>query len=454
MKIKLIFCLIIIQSFLTFSQENVKLCSEYQAKINDFITKNNYTEAEKTIQLVLKSCPSANENFYQNAEKIYLHNIEFSNTNDLKIQVIKNLIKIYDASDKRFPENKNGNAIKKALYIYDNKLEEKSIIFNILDNSYKSNNADFSNPRAFYIYYELYVYEFKNGKNGIKIEDLISKYISINDKNIDFQKSLISTIEILREKQKTSQLSDSEKIVLKSKIEDLQAFELVQEASKELLEPYLSCENLKIYANDFFEANMKNDSWLKFISSEMFNKGCYSNEIFNKIVLKSNEINPTTKSNFYLGYVEILKNDLSKAESYFIESVNLESNALEKANIYFTIANVVFGVNNNYKFIEYLKKSIASDSNFAKPYLSLAQLYEANIDKCAQNEFEKKAIYWLIITNLEKAILAEPYLKTALQKQISEFQKKLPTAATISNLKMKGKTITFGCFINETIEIP
>ena len=387
MKIKLIFCLTIIQSLLTFSQENVKLCGEYQTSLNEFIANNKYIESEKTLQLILKSCPSVNEDFYKNAEQIYLHNIEFSTTNESKIQVIKNLIKIYDGYDIKFPENKNGNAIKKALFIYDNKLAEKSIIFNIIDNFYNSKNADFNNPRAFYIYFELYINEFKNSENANKTEDLISKYISINDRNIDFQKSLAANINILRDKIKTSPLTDSLKIDLKFKTEDLQAFELVQEASKGLLEPYLTCENLKIYANKFFKSNANKDSWLKFFSSEMFNKGCYANEVFNKIVLKSNEINPTTKTNFYLGYTEILKNDLPKAENYFIESVNLESNSLEKANIYFTLANVVFGVNNNVKFVEYLKKSIASDSNFAKPYLSLAQLYEANIDKCTQNEF-------------------------------------------------------------------
>ena len=454
MKIQLFFCLIIINTFLVCGQENQKLCVQYHANIENCIKNDKCDDAQKNIALVIKNCPSANENFYINAEKIYLKSIEFSKKKENKIQTINDLIKLYDVYDKKFPENKNGNPIKKALYIYDNQLDSKTAVFNILDKYFKTSNANYNNPRALYIYYELYVNEFKNPKPILKIEDLISKFIVINAKNLEVQNTLSTIIKNLKEKQKTASLNDLEAKELDSKSQDLQAYILVQEASKGLLEPYLSAENLKIYANKYFEEKKNNDAWLKFVSNEMFLKNCYANEIFTKLATATQAFNPTSKSNFYLGYVSVLKDENPQAEIYFNTAADLENNSLEKANIYCTIANTVFGANNNQKALEYLNKAAAADANFAKPHLIISQMFQDNINDCAKTDFEKKAFNWLIINQLEKAIKAEPYLKQSIEKQIVVLQQKLPSKNEISESKMAGKTINFTCFINDSVMVP
>ena len=454
MKIPIIFCLIIINSFLVSGQENQKICADYQTNINNCIANDKYLEAQKITALVLKNCPSANENFYLNTEKIYLKNIEFASNTENKIILIKDLIKIFDLYDKKFPSNLNNNVVKKSLYLYDNKIGDKSSIFNFLDNYYKSKNASYNSPRALYIYFELFINESKKPNSTIKIEDLISKFIFLNSKIIASQNSLSVEIKKLQEKQSQNLLNNIEINELKTKTEDLQAFILVQEASKGLIEPYLSPENLNIYAAKNFEENKNNDFWLKFITNEMFNKNYYSNDIFKKIATTSDVLNSTSKSNFYLGYLEVLKNDKNQAEIYFNKSADLEKDNTDKANIYCNIATTVFGVNENLKAVEYLNKAINANPNFARPYLLLAQMYQTNTADCAKNDFEKKAINYLVITKLQKAIIAEPYLKNSLEKQIAESEKKLPTIAQIKESKMAGKIISIACFINESILIP
>ena len=454
MKFKIIFFGIFLKSFLVLGQENAKICNEYQIKINDFIANEKYDDAEKIIPVVLKSCPLVNEKFYQNAEKIYLHNIEFSKTNDSKVNIINNLIKLYDVYDKKIPENSNKNALKKALYLFDNKLSDSATIYSILDNSFKNKYKEFDNPRALYIYLETYFNEFKIQKNNIKLENLLTRFVIVDTKNIENQKSLIDFTNILSVKQKTTPLSESENINLKSKLEDLQAFRLVKESSKGLIEPYLTCENLKNYCSKYLESNNNNIDWLQFTANAMFEKNCYSNEHFIKISEKLNELKPDSKSKIYLGFSAVLKEDYNKVEKYFNEAADLENNLLEKSNIYTTIATNVYAVNNQQKAVEYLKKATNLNVNNAKPFMLLANMYQTNNKDCFKSEFEKKAINYLIINSLEKAITAEPYLKNALQKQITEFTKKTPTKTEIQESKMNGKTIIFGCFINETLEIP
>ena len=103
---------------------------------------------------------------------------------------------------------------------------------------------------------------------------------------------------------------------------------------------------------------------------------------------------------------------------------------------------------------EYLLKAITLDPQLGKAYLLLAQLYTYSVENCATSDFEKKAIYYLAIETLNKAAIAEPKLKTAADKMITDFKDKSLTTADISKEKMNGKAFSIKCWINETITFP
>ncbi len=453
MKIKFIL-LFSIFSFIVFGQENAKLCFENQSNIENLIIEGKFSEAEKIVNQVIKNCPSANEKFYLNVEKIYNHNLVFAKNTAEKNDIIKNLVKIYDLYDKNFPENKNGNDIKKTILLYDNNIGTKQEILTILDKNFSTKKTGFINPRIFYIYFELYVNESKQTNSKIKSEDLISKFITIDARNSNIQIAINSNISDLNEKKKSISFSAIDQTNLKNNIDDLLSFKTVQNTTKGLIEPYLTCQNLDIYCASLFEVNKSNDSWLKFTSSELFSKNCLNSEMFEKIATQSNLINATSKSNFHLGYLYSLKNQISESEKFFNNSADLETNLDEKSNIYYTIATTIYGINNRVKAKEYLDKSIAINPNFAKPYLFLAQLYESSIEECTKTPFEKKAIFWLLASTIEKAGNAEANLKDFTNKQVSVYLQKATNNSEILNSGLVGKKITFDCFINQTIDIP
>lgn len=446
--------LILISSIFTFGQENIQVCNENQTSFDAFIKENKFSDAEKLYPTILKSCPSANENFYLNAEKLFLHNIEFVKNETEKTSEIQKLIKVYDLYDKKFPENKNGNAIKKALYWYDNKLATNQEIFNVLDKVFTIKPNDFNNPRAFYIYFELYENLSKLPNSTIKPNDLIDKNISISEKNSALRTALEEKISNLNSKQKSANLSSEENAQLKNYTNDLRAFTISNDATKGMLSPYSTCQNFSNYCTTNFEKQKNNDFWLQYTSNEMFAKACFTSDIFNKIVAQSNVVHPTSKSNYLLGYATLSKGDATKALEYFNESVRLENDIRKKADLYYTIATSVYGINDKPNAAEYLKKAIATDTTFGKPYLYLAQLYFSSINECTKTEFEKKAIYWLIASTVDKAGATEAYLKPTSLKLKTDYLKNVPTSAEIETAKMAGKQITFGCFINETIDVP
>jgi hypothetical protein len=454
-KNQLVFLFLFSFSLFVNSQENVKTCNENQTSFNELIKDNKFDQANILVDIILKNCPtSATENFYLNAEKLYLRNIEFSKSNQEKIDIINNLIKIYDLFDKKFPENTNENVTKKAIFLYDNNIGTKKEVLAILENLFITKPKNFINPRAFYIYFEQFEKQFKEANSKLKIDDLISKNIEINQKNNDLQSILKTEIEQLSDKQKSGTLFGIENSRLISKTADLQAYQTIENATKGILWNYLNCENLNNYCINNFEKNKNNNFWLKFLTATMFEKACYSSQNFYNLALKSNELNATSKSNFYLGYACVTKNEIQNAEKYFNESADMEINISEKSKIYYTIATTVYGINDKLNASKFLKKAIQTDSKFGKPYLYLSQLYLSSIDECAKTEFEKKALFWLIASTVEKAGIAEDYLKSNSQKQMTDFLKSAPTKSDIVKSGKAGKTITFDCFINETINVP
>jgi hypothetical protein len=89
-----------------------------------------------------------------------------------------------------------------------------------------------------------------------------------------------------------------------------------------------------------------------------------------------------------------------------------------------------------------------------RAYLFLAELYTTSAEECGQTPFQKKAIYYLAQTTINKAALAEPILKTTVQRMTESLAAKSLTPTEISTEKMNGKSIKIGCWINETVSFP
>ncbi len=81
-------------------------------------------------------------------------------------------------------------------------------------------------------------------------------------------------------------------------------------------------------------------------------------------------------------------------------------------------------------------------------------MYANAPEACGKTYFQKKAIVYLAIETAKKAGIAEPKLKTAGDKMAQDLATKSLTQAEINKEKMNGKSLTIGCWINETITFP
>lgn len=439
----LLHALVIFICFLANGQDLSDKYSSKMLKINDLVQLNRLADAEN---LVLELLPIQNleQNFYKNAEKVLDNAQLYAASIDNKILSLSNLIKVYDLYDLNFSKNKNRNSVKKALLLYDNKMSDNNTIFSLLDAKFKTNKTDFVNAKEINLYFKLF-YESKfKSKVSENINDFIETYVLVNEQIFENQNQI--NIKLANNK-----LSENE--IKNLQIEKL-ALELTNKNVQSYTDTYLSCENLSDYCRSNLEKNSNNDSWLKILTEKLFQKNCFSNDIFNKLALQSNKLNITSKSCLYLGYGYLNNNQKEKALQFFNEAADLEVNAVEKANIYYTIATNVFGINNKQQSVNYLEKAIATNNKFGLPYIYLAELYKNGGEECFKNDFEKKALNLLIFETYKKAIITDSDLEKQTKNLMIEAKKNIPNYIEIKKAKMIGKTINIGCWINKSIEIP
>ncbi len=89
-----------------------------------------------------------------------------------------------------------------------------------------------------------------------------------------------------------------------------------------------------------------------------------------------------------------------------------------------------------------------------RAYLFLSEMYANSADECGTTETQKKTVYYLAIETLKKALAAEPRLKPTVDKMSSDYASKALSAADMSKEKLNGKSVTIGCWINETVTFP
>jgi tetratricopeptide (TPR) repeat protein len=166
-----------------------------------------------------------------------------------------------------------------------------------------------------------------------------------------------------------------------------------------------------------------------------------------------NKANPTSDSAMMLGYLSQKRNETKQALAYYEQAAALQNDPARKANTYVLIAS-------SYRNIDmaeakkYALKAAATDPKSGEAYLLLGNMY-MSASGCNLTDFDKKALLWLAADMFKKAEVAEPKYKATVAALNKRNAVKLPTKADIKAAKKSsGDTITFGCWINETVTIP
>ena len=419
--------------FITNSNAQKFDCPSKMTEYQELFKAKKITESFDTWTAVSKNCPKQNEAVYTDGIEIIQYKIDNAASAEEKEKLVRDVLKLYDQYNMYFPLTTQDFEVNKAMTLFANKIDAKEEIFTLLDRGFTKASNKVTAANAIYTYFSMYCEKFNNGDKSITSNSILEKYTLVN--------SLLNQLQVAKpdsnESEQAKQNSD---------------YKTAQTAINKLIKDLATCENLDAFYTKNYTENQENGDWITSALLSLSGK-CSAKPIFNTLAEKLYAMKVTAQSANFMALANLQQRKFPEAIKFYNESAELQSNPIEKAKIYYTLATGLLATDLP-KSKEYLKKALSSDPKMGKAYLFLAQLYSNSANDCGKTDFEKKAVYYLAIQTAQKAGVAEPRLKPTADKAAKDYEAKSLTADEISKAKMNGKLVTIGCWINETITFP
>ena len=419
--------------FITNSNAQKFDCPSKMTEYQELFKAKKITESFDTWTAVSKNCPKENEAVYTDGIEIIQYKIDNAASAEEKEKLVRDVLKLYDQYNKYFPLTTTDFEVNKAMTLVANKIDAKEEIFTLLDRGFTKASNKVTAANAIFTYFSMYCEKFNNGDKSITSNSVLEKYTLVN--------SLLNQLQAAK-----PDSNDSEQAKQNSD------YKTAQTAINRLIKDLATCENLDVFYTKNYTENQENEDWITSALLSLSGK-CSAKPIFNTLAEKLYAMKVTAQSANFMALANLQQRKFPEAIKFYNESAELQTNPIEKAKIYYTLATGLLA-NDLPKSKEYLKKALSSDPKMGKAYLFLAQLYSNSANDCGKTDFEKKAVYYLAIQTAQKAGVAEPRLKPTADKAAKDYEAKSLTADEISKAKMNGKLVTIGCWINETITFP
>lgn len=429
-------------------------CAEKLSIFAELAKTRSYEDAYPHLQYLRKECPSIHKAVYLYGELTLNYKIDNAANVEEKEKFVRDLLLMYDQFDKNFPDNGRGNNIRKAMTLFENNVGTKEEVYKILDQAFKSDDVNFSNPKAPYVYFEIFVDNFEKGDKGIELQDVFNKYDFISEKLGEESKELSNELDALISKEETEALTDREEADKNRYQVNLEAFNTVISSMDAKISAMSNCDRLIPFFSESFEAKKGDEEWLRRTADRLDSKGCSTDPLFAKISEALHKLNPSARSAYNLGVAAYNAKNTTKALEYFNQSASLHTDNNEKAKVYYTIATSIYGTSNKAQAVNYAQKALAARPSFGKAYLYIAQLYAAATNECGSTPFEKRAINWLAAETARKAGQVDTSLRGTAEQQASGYEQRAPSRQDIFNADMAGKTINFSCWVGKSVKVP
>ncbi|MGB5698694.1 hypothetical protein [Muriicola sp.] len=412
----------------------------------------NYDAAYGPWKMVYEACPDINKANFSYGERILMDKIEKSSGAE-KDAFIKELLKVYEDSNKYFPESFTPGmvAIDKVLLMYDNKMASDDDIFSMLDKAFKEDKENFKNPKALYLYFSSLVDLYSANKK--ELQDVFDTYDDVTEKIEDENSQLTDVINKLLPKEDAGTLTSKEKRSLRVATTNSESYGKIAGSVDSKLGALADCENLIPLYERSYDAKKGDVTWVKRAVGRMFSKECTDDPMFKKLYEAQLALDPSADAYVYGGTLKQKAGDNSAAIADFNKALDLETNSRKKSNIAYKIATS-YRRSNRSTSRSYALKAIDANPSNGNAYLLIASLYAASANDCGDTPFEKRAMYWKAADMARKAGRVDPALSGRASQAAASYEAKAPSKTDLFNSGMAGKTLSFKCWVGGSITVP
>ncbi|MGI6717825.1 MAG: tetratricopeptide repeat protein [Bacteroidales bacterium] len=391
---------------------------------------NNYAPGQfdfsyKYWKWVFDNCPKASLNIYVDGVRIINDKIDRAETEEEKQAYIDTLMMVYDQRIVYFGDK--GNVLsRKGTDLLKYRPDDKENIYKILSAS---------------------VDEQKNETNDGVLMTLMVVAVDM------FKNGLADESIIVENFEKLSEIADYH-IENNKKPAEVEKYKNAKVGLESAFAPYASCEHLIPLYTKKFEENPDDEQNLKEIVYMLDRVGCNSSQLFEDVVVKFHELNPSPESAYMLGKMMFKKEDYNEAIKYLEQATKLE-NDTQLYEVYYVLAACHRLKNNFSKAREMAYKAAEKDPTNGEPYLFIGELYAQSSNMCSgSTPVEKLAVFWVAVDMFNKAKRVDASIADKANENIAIYSKYFPSSEEIFFQGLKvGDPYQVGCWINASTTI-
>lgn len=445
--------------FYPVAAQNNEECLQNLSIFAEYAKVKNYDEAYEPWMSVRKECPSLNVAVFSYGERILKDRIKEATPETLDLETA-DLMKLYDEWLENFPTKKNvsvkGDIISsKAQAMLDYKTADKMEVYKTFDLAYQTDAKSFTNPKELYNYFKTLYDLYKEGNQGVSMEQLFNKYEEVSEKFELESTNLAKKLDVILKKQEEGVPLNSREVRSK-RVYGINSNAIGTFLSNldAIISKEATCVNLvPLYKRNFEE--FKSDAvWLKRAASRMDSKECSDDPLFVTLVEALHALDPSADSAYYLGILKDKAGDSTEALKYYEESISLQNDPYKKAKILYKIAIKFKNAGRKSSARSYARKALSFQPSMGRAYLMISNLYAASANDCGETQFNKRAVYWLAAQMAYKAAEVDASIKKLALKTARSYEGRAPSKTEIFTEGNQGATIKFDCWIKSSVKVP
>lgn len=449
-KITLLILALFVSVNFSFAQQDEE-CMEQLSIFDTYRKQKKYDEAYTPWKTVREKCPKYSRAIYAYGDDILEHKIKNS-TGAEQLAYVKDLMLVYEQYNQyfasKFPKGKMLSEKAELAYKYKEELGlSNKAVYDIFDDAFASDKANFKGAKGLYAYFSLMVDMFD--AKEVEAQKMFDKYDDVKEHIESIIADFTNKLNKYAAKEEADETLTKKESNYKEYYESsIAAFEdKVLPSMDQKLGDRANCSVLIPLYNSNFDANKNDPVWLQRAMNRMYAKGCKEDPLFVKLVKQKYSLQPDADTAYYL-YL------LTGEQKYFDETLRLESDPLKKAKLYYKLAGDFKSKGSYGKARQYYMEALKLNPSSGAPYLKIAAMYASSANNCGNTNFDKRAVFWLAEQTAARAGRVDGRLKSASSQTAASYRGKAPSKSEIFNSGKAGKPLKIGCWIQRTITVP
>ncbi|MDR2010445.1 MAG: tetratricopeptide repeat protein [Bacteroidales bacterium] len=408
--------------------DDPETCRIQLSTYSEYFNQKNYTDAYPAWSWCFHNCPEATRNIYVQGATLMEHFINNETDPEKKEAYIDTLMMVYDNRVKYFGQ-KGSVWGRKAVSILRYRPERIEEAYNVLEEAYQESKENT----------EYYVLEFYMSSTVV----MYNREEITGDKVIEIYENISSAL--------NHQISNEPNEEKRSKIE---------ESAKKVEEIFAgsgvaNCETIIRLYTPKFEENPTDIELARKILA-LLDAGnsdeCKLSDLYMNVATLLYKNERTANSAHSIAQAYLKRKEASESEKYYNEAIELESDPIKKANIYYELALLYYSMTNEYpKARTAARSAIANNPNHGRAYMLIGRIYAAGGRSCGETSLEKKYVYLLVVDYFVKARNVDPDLSSEVNELIGRYTSSFPKNEELFWVNLSpGDVVTIGCWINES----